>query len=163
MKRLTSVATAVVLALAVAALTTAVAAQGGVQERTVVTFDTPVELPGTVLPPGTYVFRMADTASRNVVQVLDEGEEDILGQWLSAQAERRDDDVTDEALVAFHDESEGATPAIQYWFLPGERVGQEFIYPEDQARTIAERTGGDVRTSAEGHRNGERAVQDRDR
>jgi len=46
-------------------------AQGPIDSRTEFTFNTPVELPGVTLPPGTYVFRFADaTTGKNVMQVL---------------------------------------------------------------------------------------------
>jgi hypothetical protein len=46
----------------------------------------------------------------------------------------------------FKEERAGATPAVQYWYFPGERIGKEFIYPKDQALRIAQRTGVEVRT-----------------
>ena len=40
-------------------------------QKTVFTFSGPVEIPGQVLQPGTYVFKLADSASdRNIVEVL---------------------------------------------------------------------------------------------
>jgi hypothetical protein len=46
----------------------------------------------------------------------------------------------------FKEAREGATPAIQYWYFPGERVGKEFLYPKEQAEQIASRTGQAVKT-----------------
>ena len=46
----------------------------------------------------------------------------------------------------FKETREGTTPAVQYWYFPGERIGKEFLYPKDQAQRIAARTGVDVRT-----------------
>lgn len=133
-----TVATCVALAFALLAAPAA-AQQTNTQERTFLTFSSPVELPGVTLPAGTYVFRLADTPSRNVVQVLNEKETDILGQWLFVQTERPK--VSDETIVVFGERKEGATAAVQYWYFPGERIGKEFVYPEDQATQIAARTG----------------------
>jgi len=96
------------------------------------------------LQPGTYVFRLADSPTRNVVQVLDEGEKNILGQWTFVQADRPR--VTEETVVMFRETREGATPAVQFWYFPGEKIGKEFIYPKDQAERIAARTGAQVRS-----------------
>src|SRR5262247_1954484 len=42
-------------------------------KRTMLTFSQAVEIPGKVLPAGTYVFQLADSAaSRHVVQVFDQ-------------------------------------------------------------------------------------------
>ena len=98
-----------------------------------------VEMPGVTLQPGTYVFKLADTPSRNVVQVWDQDEKNMIGHWLFVQAERPQ--VTGETVVMFKETREGATPAVQYWYFPGEKIGKEFIYPKDQAERIAARTG----------------------
>jgi len=43
-------------------------------QKTVFTFSGPVEIPGQVLPAGTYVFKLADSPSdRNIVQVFQQG------------------------------------------------------------------------------------------
>jgi hypothetical protein len=143
MKRVKLIATALVL--------TALALAGGVaaqetntQERTFLTFSNAVEMPGVTLQAGTYVFKLADTPSRNVVQVFDRDEKNIIGQWLFVQAERPE--VTGENVVMFRETREGSTPAIQFWYFPGEKIGKEFIYPKDQAQRIAARTGASVRT-----------------
>jgi hypothetical protein len=142
MKRVTVIATAIVLAVLIG-LTARVAAQNTVpSERTFMTFSNTVEMPGVTLPAGTYVFRLADTPTRNVVQVLSGDEKDILGQWTFVQAERPR--VTEDTVVMFKESPEGTMPAVQYWYYPGERIGKEFIYPKDQAQKIASRTGASV-------------------
>ena len=101
-------------------------------------------MPGVTLQPGTYVFKLADTPSRNVVQVWDQDEKNMLGHWLFVQAERPE--VTGDTVIMFKETRAGATPAVQYWYFPGEKIGKEFVYPKDQAEQIAARTGLDVRT-----------------
>jgi hypothetical protein len=144
MKRVTAIATATVLALLVALTLNVAAQQPDTRDRTIMTFSSAVELPGMRLEPGTYVFRLADTASRNVIQVLDEGEKEMLGQWLFVPAERAE--VTGDTVVNFRETSAASTPAVQYWYYPGEKIGKEFIYPKDQALRIAQRTGQTVQT-----------------
>jgi hypothetical protein len=61
---------------------------------------------------------------------------------LFVPAERQE--ATDETVVTFRETSANPTPAIQFWFYPGERIGKEFIYPKDQALRIAQRSGGTV-------------------
>lgn len=144
MKRVTAIATATVLALLVALTLNVAAQQPDTRDRTIMTFSSAVELPGMRLEPGTYVFRMADTASRNVIQVLDQGEKEMLGQWLFVSAERPE--VSGDTVVTFRETSSASTPAVQYWYYPGEKIGKEFIYPKDQALRIAQRTGATVQT-----------------
>jgi hypothetical protein len=143
MKRVRLLATALVLA-ALAAMADRVSAQEtNVRERTIMTFSAAVEMPGVTLQRGTYVFKLADTPVRNVVQVWDQKEKHMIGHWMFVQAERPR--VTEETVVMFRETTEGATPAVQFWYFPGEKIGKEFIYPKDQARRIAARTGASVR------------------
>ena len=144
MTRVTTIATATVLALLVALTLNVAAQQPDTRDRTIMTFSSAVELPGMRLEPGTYVFRLADTASRNVIQVLDQQEKQMLGQWLFVSAERPE--VTGDTVVTFRETSAASTPAVQFWYYPGEKIGKEFIYPKDQALRIARRTGATVQT-----------------
>jgi hypothetical protein len=145
MKRVKLIATAVTLAvLAVLMANRATAQQANTTERTFMTFSSAVEMPGVTLQPGTYVFKLADSPSRNVVQVWDQDEKRMIGHWTYVQAERPR--VSEETMVMFKETREGETPAIQYWYFPGEKIGKEFLYPKDQAQRIAARTGADVRT-----------------
>ena len=144
MKRAITIATASVAAVLLT-LTMSVSAQDfNTQKRTLMTFSAPVEMPGVTLQAGTYVFKIADIPSRNVVQVFDKDEKDIIGQWLYVSAERPQ--VTGETVVTFKETREGTTPAVQFWYYPGEKIGKEFIYPKEQALRIAARTGVAVRT-----------------
>jgi hypothetical protein len=144
MKRVTSMATACVAAV-ILMLGASVGAQDfNIHEKTFLTFSNSVELPGMTLPAGTYTFKLADTPSRNVVQVLSRDEKEIHGQFLFIQAQRPD--VTGETVITFRETREGTTPAIQYWYYPGEKIGKEFIYSKDEAMRISARTGATVMT-----------------
>jgi hypothetical protein len=143
MKRVTLIATALVVAVFVLA-TQAWAQETNTRERSFITFSNTVEMPGVTLPAGTYVFRLADTPQRNVVQVLNQDESKVLGQWLFVQSTRPQ--VTDDTVVMFKETAENTKPAVQYWYFPGEKIGKEFVYPKSQAEQIAARTGQKVRT-----------------
>jgi hypothetical protein len=143
MKRAKLIATACVTAM-LAALPMTVAAQDfNSNERTFLTFSNTVELPGVTLQPGTYLFRLNDSQSnRHIVQVLSQDEKQIHATILAVPAERLE--VTGENVITFRESAEGATPAVQYWYYPGDRIGHEFVYPKDQAMKIAARTGQNV-------------------
>lgn len=144
MKRVKLIATALALAVLAVLATRVTAQETNTLERTFMTFSAAVEMPGVTLEPGTYVFKLADSPSRNVVQVWDKDEKHMIGHWTFVQSERPR--VTDDTVVMFRETREGTTPAIQYWYFPGEKVGKEFLYPKDQAERIAARTGAKVRT-----------------
>jgi hypothetical protein len=144
MKRVTSTITACALAVLAVLASQVQGQESNTSERTFMTFSSPVELPGVTLDAGTYEFRLADTPTRNVVQVFRKDGRDVVGQWTFAQASRPR--VSSETVVMFREAKEGGTPAIQFWYFPNEKIGKEFIYPKDQAARIAARTGESVLT-----------------
>jgi hypothetical protein len=95
-------------------------------KRTILTFSQAVEIPGKVLPAGTYVFQLADSpASRHVVQVFDQDGR-ILAMVLTIPTARRT--AADDTRITFEEQRVGAPFPIKKWFYPGELGGEEFIY-----------------------------------
>jgi hypothetical protein len=127
--------------------TTPALAQGPIDSRTEFTFNTPVELPGVTLPPGTYVFRFADaTTSKNVMQVLaKDSTNKTYGLFLTISAQRPR--PSDEAELRFLETPAGAPAAVKTWWYPGNTIGREFIYPKSQARRLAQATNTAVLTT----------------
>jgi hypothetical protein len=143
MKRLTSIAAAVLTAAFLTVATNASAQDSNINQRTFLTFSGPVQMPGVTLPAGKYVFRLADTALHNVMQVLDGEEKDIIGQWFFIPRNRTNEQFSaanGKPVVQFMEVPEGVTPPVKYYFYPTELTGKEFIYPKDQALRIAAAT-----------------------
>ncbi len=134
-KTLWGVACVTVLLAAAAA-----SAQSNFNRTTYLTFSTPVELPGVTLPAGTYMFRLSDsTSDRHVVQVRDKDGAKLHTAILAMPAKRLHAD--EETVVTFHELPAEATPAVRYWYYPGDEIGQEFAYPKDQALRLAAASG----------------------
>ncbi|HZS50707.1 MAG TPA: hypothetical protein VFA54_07595 [Bryobacterales bacterium] len=106
-------------------------------KKTIITFDKPVEVPGMVLPAGTYVFRLADSQSdRHIVQILNKDENHVYATILAIPDYRLQ--PTGQTVVQFEERAANAPQAIQAWFYPGDNYGDEFVYPEVRARQIAQ-------------------------
>jgi hypothetical protein len=133
-------------AICAATLLTAVAAsaQGTLADRkTVVTVSGPVSIPGTTLPAGTYVFKIADSPSnRNIVQVFDRDEAKLITTLLAVPAERNE--LDGDPLITFKETPSDRPPAVRYWYYAGEKSGNEFVYPKAQAMMIARASGESV-------------------
>src|SRR4029453_8664256 len=100
------------------------------------TFSAPVEMPGMVLPAGSYKFELADPDStRRVVRISDKEGGKIHGIFLSIPDQKLE--PTDKPIVMFRETPAGAPEAVKAWFYPGETTGYEFVYPHDQALKIA--------------------------
>src|SRR3954465_5625029 len=127
---------------AAAALTVALAPAARADEwnkKTILTFSGPVQIPGATLPAGSYVFKLADIAgNRHVVQVFDKDEKKIYTTMLAIPNDRLE--PADDPVVFFSERSAGSPQAVKVWFYPGERIGNEFVYPKTQAMRIAKET-----------------------
>jgi len=105
-------------------------------KMTTVTFNAPVELPGIVLPAGTYVFKLADVpGERHVVQVFNVEETHIYTTILAIPNYRLT--PTSETVMRFAERPRGAPEAIRAWFYPADSFGQEFVYPKKRATELA--------------------------
>ena len=71
MKRITSIAAAVLTAAFMTTARTASAQDSNIDQLTYLTFSGAVQMPGVTLPAGKYEFKLADTALHNVMQVFD--------------------------------------------------------------------------------------------
>jgi hypothetical protein len=101
-------------------------------QKTVVTFSGPVEIPGQVLQAGTYVFKMADSQSANdVVLVYSADEKHLYGSFFSIPEQRPE--RTDSAIVTLEKSTTGAPEQVKAWFYPGEDIGHEFLYSQPNA------------------------------
>ena len=129
-----------------AAITVALAPAARADEwnkKTILTFSGPVQIPGATLPAGSYVFKLADIAgNRHVVQVFDKDEKKIYTTMLAIPNERLE--PADEPVILFAERASGSPQAVKVWFYPGDRVGNEFVYPKSQAMRIAKETHSSV-------------------
>jgi hypothetical protein len=105
-------------------------------QKTVITFSAPVEIPGQVLPPGTYVFRLADSSSdRNIVQVFNKAESHLYGTFLAIPDYRLK--PADKPIITFSERPAGTPEAVKAWFYPGQNYGHDFVYPKPKAVALA--------------------------
>lgn len=108
-------------------------------DKTMLKFSEPVMVPGATLQPGSYVFKLMDSASsRHTVQITTEDGSKVLA--LTQAIPTRRPDPKGDVVVKFNPTDAGSPPALKAWFYPGSTYGHEFIYPEEQAREIADRT-----------------------
>ncbi len=132
-----------VKALCCAAALTALIAPGARADewnkKTILTFSGPVQIPGTTLPAGSYVFKLADIpGNRHVVQVFDKDERKIYTTILALPNQRAE--ASDKPIVLFSERASGTPQAVKVWYYPGDTIGNEFVYPKSQAVRIAKAT-----------------------
>lgn len=105
-------------------------------QKTVFTFSGPVEIPGQVLSPGTYVFKLVDSQSdRSIVQVFNKNENHLYGTFLTIPDYRLT--PRGKSVITFEERAAGTPEAVKAWFYPGENYGHDFVYPKVKAVELA--------------------------
>lgn len=113
------------------------------QRRTKVRFSAPIEIPNPdtptgvmVLPPGEYIFALADTGtSHHVVRVTDPTGKTVHSQVLTIPDYRLN--ATSKTVMYLGERPAGQPLAIKSWFYPGNNMGERFIYPKARAQALA--------------------------
>ena len=126
-------------ALAFAAIVAPGARADEHDKLTYFTFSGPVQIPGHTLPAGTYMFKLADSPSnRHIVQVFTKDGSKLYATILAIPDQRLD--PADKPVVMFKETPAGSPNAVRAWFYPGNTIGDEFVYPKEQAMKIARAT-----------------------
>lgn len=108
-------------------------------QATKLTFSGPVEVPGRVLPAGTYWFTLMNSDSdRNIVQIWNEDRSQLVATILTVADYRYQ--PSGQTVVNFAERPGDQPEAIEAWFYPGETFGHEFIYPKSEATALAQQT-----------------------
>jgi len=116
-------------------------------KKTTVTFNRPIELPGIVLPAGTYVFRLLDDAgNRHVVQVFNPDMTHLYTTILAIPNYRLK--PTSETVMRFAEAKRDNPEPMKAWFYPADNFGQEFVYPKRRATELAVATNTPVLAAA---------------
>jgi len=142
MRAFTSIGCALALTLALAP-----GARADENDRlTYMTFSGPVQVPGVTLAAGTYTFKLADGATnRHVVQIFNKNDNKLMTTVMTIPNERLE--PVKDTLVMFAERPSGVPVAVKAWFYPGRSIGEEFLYPRQQAVQIAKATHESVLTT----------------
>jgi hypothetical protein len=84
-----------------------------------------MDVQGTVLPAGSYVFKVLDSSvDRYTVQICNTKENHVFATILTTPAYRLKD--TADSEFKFYDVVEGRPQALRTWFYPSDNAGFEF-------------------------------------
>jgi hypothetical protein len=99
-------------------------------QKTIVTFSGPVEIPGKVLLAGSYLFKLVNSDSdRDIVQVFSEDGSTLYGTFSAIPDYRRQ--APGKTVITFEERAAGSPEAVKAWFYPGDNYGHEFVYPRE--------------------------------
>jgi hypothetical protein len=123
-----------IMRLALAAVLLALSLSSGAKadnwdKKTVVTFNQDVEIPGQILPAGTYVFKLfRSNSERFVAQVWDQNESQLLATLMTIGDSYPNPSGEPYFVLDTSGTGEGYPPAVVSWFFAGSDEGRDFIY-----------------------------------
>ena len=97
-------------------------------KKTIVTVNQSIQVPGKVLPAGTYVFKLLNSDDTTLVSIFNADETHLIATIQGISDSRAE--VSDKTVLQFEERSSGQPEALKAWFYPGEDSGVEFVYPE---------------------------------
>lgn len=99
---------------------------------TTVEFSTATRLPGVTLQPGKYVFRLGEPSGKqNTVEVFSADGKKKIATFLTVDYATPPSGAA--TTVVFEKTN---PPVLRAWYFPGQAIGREFVYTEDEANTI---------------------------
>jgi hypothetical protein len=105
-------------------------------QKTILTFSTPVQIPGEVLQTGTYMLKLAEYGSdQNLVQIFNEGGTKLYATLMTVPTYRQN--VTGNTTVILTERGSGEPDALTNWYYPGEDIGHQLLYPTHEEKQLA--------------------------
>jgi hypothetical protein len=106
-------------------------------QSTTITFSAPVQVPGQVLPAGSYLFKLVSRDSDlNTVQIFNADRTVLYATFQTIPTDRRE--PTGDTVIALAKQGGGQPDALLKWFYPGDDTGHEFVYPKEKEKELAQ-------------------------
>jgi hypothetical protein len=107
-------------------------------QETRITFSAPIQIPGQVLPAGTYIFQQqADPdADQDLVQIFNADRSVLYATVVTVSTERAN--PAGDTAITRAEGASGKPGVLVNWFYPGNSIGHDFNYPKQHEQEIAE-------------------------
>jgi hypothetical protein len=106
-------------------------------QATKLTFNRQVQIPGHVLPAGTYWFVLDDNlGSRNIVDIFNSDRSKLYARVFAISTETLS--TANETTITFVEREQMEPVAILSWFYPGRTLGHQFVYSNVEEQKLAQ-------------------------
>jgi Protein of unknown function (DUF2911) len=126
-------------------------------QSTTISFSEAVQVPGRILPAGTYQFVLANSnANRDIVWIFNADRTQLFATVQTVPTERAKE--TDGTSITLAQRPSDQPDAVVSWFYPGTETGHEFLYSkqvekeltQDAKETLVDEHGTMVNSEANG-------------
>ena len=104
-------------------------------QATKITFSQPIQVPGQVLPAGTYLFKLVNSEELNIVQIFSPDRTQLYATLQTVPTDRQ---VAGDTTVTLAEQGAGKPDVLLKWFYPGNETGHEFVYSKGLEKQMAQ-------------------------
>ena len=101
-----------------------------------ITFSQATEIPGQILPAGTYLFKLADPNELNLVRIFNSEGTRLYATLQTVTAERSK--PTGDTVVVLAEQPDGRPETLVKWFYPGNTSCHELVYSKQEEQQLAQ-------------------------
>jgi len=105
-------------------------------QSTKITFSQAIEIPGQILPAGTYLFKLADPNDLDVVRIFNSQGTRLYATLQTVTTERSK--PTGDTVVVLAEQPDGRPETLVKWFYPGNTSGHELVYSKQEEQQLAQ-------------------------
>ena len=103
-------------------------------QATLFTFSQPVQIPGQVLPAGTYLFELVDSFNHEIVRISNADRTNVIAVIQARPTQQKG--LAGKAAIILGERGE-QPEAIVAWTYPGCIEGHQFLYPKQVREEVA--------------------------
>jgi hypothetical protein len=100
------------------------------------TFSQAIEIPGQILPAGSYLFKLADRNDLIMVHIFNPEGSRLYATLQTITAER--EEPTGDTVLVLAEQPQGKPETLVKWFYPGDPTGHELVYSKQEEQQLAQ-------------------------
>jgi hypothetical protein len=104
-------------------------------QATLFTFSQPVQIPGHVLPAGTYLFEIVNNFNHEIVRISNADRTNVIAVIQARPTQQKG--LSGKAAIVLAERGESQPEAIVAWSYPGRVEGHQFLYPKQMQEEVA--------------------------
>ena len=104
-------------------------------QATLFTFSQPVQIPGQVLPAGTYLFELVNSFNHEIVRISNADRTNVIALIQARPTTQKG--LSGKAAIVLAERGGSQPEAIVAWSYPGRVEGHQFLYPKQVQEEVA--------------------------
>jgi hypothetical protein len=104
-------------------------------QATFFTFSQPVQIPGRVLPAGTYLFELVNSFNHEMVRISNADRTNVIAIIQARPTQQKG--LSGKSAIVLAERAVSQPEAIVAWSYPGRAEGHQFLYPKQVQEEVA--------------------------